>query len=73
MAEALIGAAVTTVGWLTATLVTRPEPPEVITRFRSLVRADGRDAGRGILYTFLVSVGIFAFMYLVCRVIHAVC
>jgi len=65
----LIGASVTTVGWLVATLVTRPEPPEVLARFKALVRADGRDAGRGVLYTFLVSVGIFATMYAVCALI----
>ena len=57
-----IGVAVTTVGWLAATLVTKPEPESVQRRFRELVRADGRDAGKGVLYTFLVSVGIFASM-----------
>ena len=67
----LAGAAVTTVGWLVATLVTRPEPPEVLARFKALVRADGRDAGRGVLYTFLVSVGIFATMYLVAAALKA--
>ena len=58
----LLTIAVTTVAWLAATFLTRPESPEVISRFRSLVRADGRDVGKGVLMTFLVSVGIFAFM-----------
>ena len=58
----LVGAGVTTVCWLTATLVTKPEPPEVQARFKALVRADGRDAGKGVLYTFLFSVAIFASM-----------
>ena len=57
-----IGVAVTTVGWLAATLLTKPEPEAVQRRFKELVRADGRDAGKGVLYTFLVSVAIFASM-----------
>ena len=61
----LIGAAITTVAWLVATFATKPEPKEVQDRFRSLVRADGRDAGKGVLYTFLFSVAIFGSMYLV--------
>ena len=52
----------TTVAWLTATLVTEPEPPDVLARFEALVRADGRDAGKGVLYTFLFSLAIFASM-----------
>lgn len=52
----------TTVVWLTATLVTKPEPPDVLARFKALVRADGRDAGKGVLYTFLFSLAIFASM-----------
>ena len=61
----MVGVAVTTVGWLTATFLTRPEPVEVQTRFKSLVRAKGRDVGLGVLYTFLTSVGIFATMFVV--------
>ena len=61
----MIGVAVTTVGWLTATFLTKPEPVEVQTRFKSLVRAKGRDVGLGVLYTFLTSVGIFATMFVV--------
>lgn len=58
----LMGAGVTTLAWLTATLVTKPEPPDVLARFKALVRADGRDAGKGVLYTFLFSLAIFASM-----------
>ena len=60
-----VGVAVTTVGWLAATLVTSPEPLAVQQRFKSLVRADGRDVGKGVLLTFLVSVAIFASMWVV--------
>ena len=61
----LVGAGVTTVAWLVATFVTKPEPPEVQARFKALVRADGRDAGLGVLWTFLFSTAIFASMWLV--------
>ena len=61
----MIGVAVTTVGWLTATFLTKPEPTEVQVRFKSLVRAKGRDVGRGVLFTFLGSVAIFATMWIV--------
>lgn len=60
-----IGVAVTTVGWLAATFLTKPEPEAVQRRFKELVRADGRDAGKGVLYTFLVSTAIFASMWIV--------
>ena len=61
--------AVTTVVWLAATFLTRPENPEVIARFKTLVRADGRDVGKGLLLTFLTAVAIFAFMALVAKVV----
>ena len=57
--------AVTTVAWLAATFLTRPEPESVIADFRLRVRARGRDIGKGVLVTFLVSVTVFAFMWLV--------
>lgn len=55
--------AVTTVCWLVATFLTRPEKPEVIANFKSLVRADGRDVGKGLLKMFFASVAIFALMW----------
>ena len=61
--------AVTTVAWLAATFATKPEDDEVISRFRSLVRADGRDVGKGVLLTFVASLAVFALMYAVARVI----
>ncbi len=61
--------AVTTVVWLSATFLTAPEKPETIERFRQLVRADGRDVGKGLLLAFIVSVAVFAFMWIVGRVI----
>ena len=54
---------VTTVCWLVATFLTAPEKPEVIANFKSLVRADGRDVGKGLLKTFVCSIAIFAFMW----------
>ena len=61
--------AVTTVAWLAATFLTRPENPEVIARFRALVRAEGRDVGKGVLMAFVSAVVIFAFMALVARAV----
>lgn len=55
--------AVTTVAWLAATLITKPEKPEVIAKFKSLVRADGRDVGMGVLKMFIASIAIYAFMW----------
>ena len=60
---------VTTVAWLAATFLTKPENPEVIARFRDLVRTDGRDVGKGVLKAFLAAVGIFAFMALVAKAV----
>ena len=57
--------AVTSVSWLVATFLTRPENPDTVAKFRALVRADGRDVGKGVLMTFLASVAVFAFMALV--------
>ena len=54
---------VTTVAWLAVTLITKPEKPEVIAKFKSLVRADGRDVGMGVLKMFIASIAIYAFMW----------
>ena len=59
----LLTIGVTTAAWLAATFLTVPEPPAVIADFRGRVRASGRDVGLGVLWTFLVSVAIFAFMW----------
>lgn len=55
--------AVTTAAWLAATFLTKPEKPEVIDRFKSLVRADGHDVGMGLLKMFFASIAIFAIMW----------
>ena len=55
--------AVTTVAWLAATFLTKPEKPEVIAHFKSLVRADGHDVGKGLLKMFFASIAIFAIMW----------
>lgn len=54
---------VTTIAWLAATFLTKPEDGEVIARFKSLVRADGRDVGKGLLKMFVASIAIFATMW----------
>lgn len=54
---------VTTIAWLAATFITAPEKPEVIENFKALVRADGRDVGKGLLKMFFASIAIFAFMW----------
>ena len=60
---------VTTVAWLVATFLTKPEKPEVIANFKALVRADGRDVGKGLLKMFIASIAIFAFMWAVGAII----
>ncbi|MBE6398482.1 MAG: hypothetical protein E7046_15920 [Lentisphaerae bacterium] len=61
--------AVTSAAWLAATFLTHPENPDTVAKFRALVRADGRDVGKGVLMTFLSSIAIFAFMALVSRLV----
>jgi Na+/proline symporter len=61
--------AVTTVAWLAATFATSPESPQVVSRFKALVRADGRDVGKGVLMTFVAAVAIFSFMALVAKLV----
>jgi len=61
--------AVTTVAWIATTFLTKPERAEVTARFKSLVRAEGRDVGKGVLMTFLAAIGIFAFMALVAKLV----
>lgn len=60
---------ITTVAWVLATFVTAPEKPEVISNFKSLVRADGRDVGMGLLKMFVASIAIFAFMWAIGAII----
>jgi Na+/proline symporter len=65
----LLTIALTTVSWLAATFLTSPEDPDTIAKFKSIVRADGRDVGRGVFLTFIVSVMIFALMALIVRIV----
>ncbi len=62
---------VTTVAWIAATFLTKPENEELLDRFRATVRTPGRDIGNGVLLTFVVSIAIFAGMYLAGRLIYA--
>ena len=66
----LLTIAVTTVAWLAATFATKPGKEDAISAFKSLVRADGRDVGKGLLLTFLATVAIFAFMALIARIVY---
>ena len=68
----LLTIAVTTVAWLAATFLTRPEDAALIARFRASVRARGRDIGRGVLLTFVVSLAVFLLMYAIGRAIYAI-
>ena len=61
--------AVTTVAWLTAMFATAPEKAETIAKFKALVRADGRDVGKGVLLMFLSAMALFGFMALVAKLI----
>ena len=61
--------AATTAAWVLATFLSRPERAETIANFKSLVRAKGRDVGRGVLLTFLCAVAIFGFMAALSRVV----
>jgi Na+/proline symporter len=65
----LLTIALTTVSWLAATFLTSPEDPDTIAKFKSIVRADGRDVGRGVFLTFIVSVMIYALMALIVRIV----
>jgi len=61
----LLTIGVTTAAWLAATFLTKPEDPAVLADFKARVRAKGRDVGMGVLWTFVVSLAIFVFMWAV--------
>ena len=61
---------ITTLAWILATFLTAPEKPEVISNFKSLVRADGRDVGKGLLKMFFASMAIFALMWAIGAIIR---
>jgi len=61
---------ITTLAWVLVTFLTAPEKPEVITNFKSLVRADGRDVGKGLLKMFFASMAIFALMWAIGAIIR---
>ena len=59
----LWGTIATTVAWVAVTLITRPEPAAVLEKFRSTVRADGRDVGKGLVMMTLAAFACFGAMY----------
>lgn len=56
---------VTTVAWLLVTFLTKPADTSVTDRFRRLVRATGRDVGKGVLATAISAFAVYALMYAV--------
>ncbi len=61
---------ITTIAWVLVTFLTAPEKAEVISNFKSLVRADGRDVGKGLLKMFFASMAIFALMWAIGAIIR---
>lgn len=59
----LWGTIATTVAWVAVTLITKPEPAAVLEKFRSTVRADGRDVGKGLVMMTLAAFACFGAMY----------
>jgi Na+/proline symporter len=59
----LWGTIATTVAWIAVTLLTKPEPAAVLEKFRSTVRADGRDVGKGLVMMTLAAFACFGAMY----------
>ena len=59
----LWGTIATTVAWVSVTLVTKPEPAAVLEKFRSTVRADGRDVGKGLVMMTFAAFTCFGAMY----------
>ena len=57
------GTIATTVAWIAVTLLTKPEPAAVLEKFRSTVRADGRDVGKGLIMMTLAAFACFGAMY----------
>ncbi len=56
---------ITTIAWVAVTFLTRPTDAAIVARFRSLVRADGSDVGRGLLAMTIASLGVYALMFAV--------
>ena len=59
----LWGTIATTVAWIAVTLFTKPEPAAVIEKFKTTVRADGRDVGKGLVMMTLAAFACFGAMY----------
>jgi len=61
----LVTIAITSVSWLAVTFLTKPTDEATWVRFKSAVRANGRDVGKGVLYTALSAFAIFFLMWAV--------
>ncbi len=67
----LITIAITTLSWLAVTFLTRPTDADVAAKFKSAVRANGRDIGLGVLLTAIAAFTVFDLMYAVGAWIYA--
>ena len=61
----LVTIAITSTSWLAVTFLTAPTDEATVTRFKSAVRAKGRDVGKGVLYTALSAFAIFFMIWAV--------
>lgn len=65
----MITIGITTASWLAVTLLTKPTDSAVAEKFKSTVRAEGRDVGKGLLLTTLSAMVIFAMIWAVGKVL----
>ena len=65
----MITIGITTASWLAVTLLTKPTDSAVAEKFKSTVRAEGRDVGKGLLLTTLSAMAIFTMIWAVGKVL----
>ena len=65
----MITIGITTASWLAVTLLTKPTDSAVAEKFKSTVRAEGRDVGKGLLLTTLSAMVIFSMIWAVGKVL----
>ena len=65
----MITIGITTASWLAVTLLTKPTDSAVAEKFKSTVRAEGRDVGKGLLLTTLSAMVIFTMIWAVGKVL----
>lgn len=65
----MITIGITTASWLAVTLLTKPTDSAVAEKFKSTVRAEGRDVGKGLLLTTISAMVIFTMIWAVGKVL----